>query len=147
MNSRRSLLLTLLLAPLCAAKPPADMQARLEAFVKEQPGGIAAAWVDAEGTALFSAGKFAADDARPITPDTQIEIGSVTKVFRRRRPISARIRRRSLKSPTLSCLRPSNAVSSAPPTSSSLRSEVNSYVPNNHPRRLVPLGLSPVRST
>jgi D-alanyl-D-alanine-carboxypeptidase/D-alanyl-D-alanine-endopeptidase len=64
-----------------SAKPPADTQARLDVFVLGKPSGVAVAWVDADGTTFFSAGKFAADDARAITPDTQFEIGSVTKVF------------------------------------------------------------------
>lgn len=63
------------------AKPPADVQARLDAFALGKPGGVAVAWVDADGVAFFSAGKISADDARAITPDTQFEIGSVTKVF------------------------------------------------------------------
>ncbi|HEX2854578.1 MAG TPA: serine hydrolase [Opitutaceae bacterium] len=63
------------------AKPPADTQAKLDAWNKDQPGGIALAWIDTDGTAFFSVGKFSGDDARPITPDTQFEIGSVTKVF------------------------------------------------------------------
>lgn len=62
-------------------KPPADTQARLEAYLQGKPGGVAVAWVDDDGEAFFSAGKFSADDARPITADTQFEIGSVTKVF------------------------------------------------------------------
>jgi len=69
------------LLPLAAAKPPADLQARLDAWIAGQPGGVAVAWVDAEGAVFQQAGKFSADDARPITPDTQFEIGSVTKVF------------------------------------------------------------------
>lgn len=63
------------------AKPPEDTQARVDAWIKNQPGGISLAWVDADGAAFFSAGKFSSADARPITPDTQFEIGSVTKVF------------------------------------------------------------------
>lgn len=81
MNTRLLALLSLSLATLCAAKPPADAQARLDAYAKDQPGGISVAWVDADGVAFFSAGKFSATDPRPITPDTQFEIGSVTKVF------------------------------------------------------------------
>jgi len=74
------------LAPILAiantdAKPPADTQARLDAFMQGKPGGVAVSWVDADGTMFFSSGKFAADDPRPVTPDTQFEIGSVTKVF------------------------------------------------------------------
>lgn len=77
-----ALLLSILALPsISAAKPPADAQSRLDAFVKGKPGGVAAAWVDSKGASFLQAGKFAADDARPITPDTQFEIGSVTKVF------------------------------------------------------------------
>ncbi|MCX6955953.1 MAG: serine hydrolase [Verrucomicrobia bacterium] len=67
--------------PLACAKPPADLQARLDGWIKGAPGGVAVAWVDADGTTFHQAGKFAADDPRPITPDTQFELGSVTKVF------------------------------------------------------------------
>jgi D-alanyl-D-alanine-carboxypeptidase/D-alanyl-D-alanine-endopeptidase len=81
MHFRFSTLLAFTMAVVAAAKPPADAQARLDAYVKDKPGGIAVAWVDAEGAAFFTAGKFSADDARPITPDTQFQIGSVTKVF------------------------------------------------------------------
>lgn len=82
-NIVRSLLLipALLMTPFAHAKPPVDVQARLDAFAQGKPGGVAVAWVDADGAAFFSAGKFSADDARAITPDTQFEIGSVTKVF------------------------------------------------------------------
>ncbi|HVS53666.1 MAG TPA: serine hydrolase domain-containing protein [Opitutaceae bacterium] len=60
---------------------PVGLQARLDAFAKGKPGGIAAAWVDAAGVTFFTAGKFSATDPRVITPDTQFEIGSLTKVF------------------------------------------------------------------
>ncbi|HEY4299236.1 MAG TPA: serine hydrolase [Candidatus Didemnitutus sp.] len=63
------------------AKPPADLQARLDRWIAGQPGGIAVAWVDADGEAFYTAGKHSATDARPITPDTQFELGSITKVF------------------------------------------------------------------
>jgi len=63
------------------AKPPADLAARLDDWSRDQPGGVAVAWVDAAGAAFYQAGKFSSDDARLITPDTQFEIGSVTKVF------------------------------------------------------------------
>ncbi len=66
---------------LCAAQPPADVQSRLDAFLKGKPGGIAAVWVDVNGATFFQSGKFDVGDARPITPNTQFEIGSVTKVF------------------------------------------------------------------
>ena len=63
------------------AKPPANLQERLEQWNQGQPGGVAVAWVDADGTAFFQTGQFDAGDPRPITPDTQFELGSVTKVF------------------------------------------------------------------
>lgn len=66
---------------LASAKPPADVQAKLEAFIEGSPGGVSMAWVDGDGPVFFHAGAFAADDARAITPDTQYEMGSVTKVF------------------------------------------------------------------
>lgn len=71
----------LFLLPLVGAKPPGDMQTRLDAWIKGTPGGVAVAWVDADGAVFQQAGKFSADDTRQITPDTQFEIGSVTKVF------------------------------------------------------------------
>lgn len=69
------------LLPLVSAKPPADIQARLDEFVKGKPGGVAVAWVDADGPVFFNAGKFSTADARPMTADTQFEIGSLTKTF------------------------------------------------------------------
>ncbi|NNN05739.1 MAG: serine hydrolase [Elusimicrobia bacterium] len=66
---------------ICTAKPPVDAQSRIDVFVKGQPGGVAVVWVDADGASFFQAGRFSKDDARPITPDTQFELGSVTKVF------------------------------------------------------------------
>lgn len=81
MKTPRFVLLGLALMSPVFAKPPADTQARLDAYAKSHPGGISVAWVDTEGVAFFSAGKFSATDPRAITPDTQFEIGSVTKVF------------------------------------------------------------------
>jgi serine-type D-Ala-D-Ala carboxypeptidase/endopeptidase len=66
--------------PLPAA-PALDIAAELTRWNKAQPGGIAVAWIDADGPQFFQAGQFAAGDPRPIGPDTQFEIGSVTKVF------------------------------------------------------------------
>jgi D-alanyl-D-alanine-carboxypeptidase/D-alanyl-D-alanine-endopeptidase len=66
---------------IASARPPADMQARADAFIKGSPGGVSIAWVDADGPAFFHAGVFSADDARALTPDTEYEMGSVTKVF------------------------------------------------------------------
>jgi D-alanyl-D-alanine-carboxypeptidase/D-alanyl-D-alanine-endopeptidase len=66
---------------LAHAKPPADLQARIDAFAKGQTGGIAIAWVDADGPQFFQAGTFSGTDPRPVTADTEFEMGSVTKVF------------------------------------------------------------------
>ena len=74
-------LLALLAIPLTAATPPSDLQARLDTWIKGQPGGVAVAWVDADGAAFFQSGQFDGTDPRPITPDTQFELGSITKVF------------------------------------------------------------------
>ena len=63
------------------AKPPADIQARLDDWVKDQPGGVSVAWVDADGAAFFQSGHIDAAGSPRITPDTQFELGSVTKVF------------------------------------------------------------------
>jgi serine-type D-Ala-D-Ala carboxypeptidase/endopeptidase len=81
MKATAALFTVLCMVPLGSAKPPADTQARLDAWVAGRPGGIALAWVDADGPAFFTAGKFSADDPRAITADTQFEMGSVTKVF------------------------------------------------------------------
>jgi len=71
--------------PLCVASVSAaaipDVQTAIESWTKEQPGGVAVAWVDESGVKFFQTGGFAPGDNRPITPDTQFEIGSVTKVF------------------------------------------------------------------
>src|SRR2546423_410906 len=83
MNPKSAVLLLLVsfVLPLGSAKPPPDIQARLDAWTKGEPGGIAVAWLDADGAAFHQSGQFAADDPRHITPDTQFELGSVTKVF------------------------------------------------------------------
>ncbi len=73
--------LSLGMASVAVALPPADLQQRLDEWIKGQPGGVAVAWVDGEGTAFFQAGRFDREDSPPITPDTQFEIGSITKVF------------------------------------------------------------------
>ena len=75
------LLSALLLTSLAVAKPPADIQARLDSWVKGQPGGISVGWVDADGVTFFRSGKIDDENPNLITPDTQYEIGSVTKVF------------------------------------------------------------------
>src|ERR1700678_346922 len=75
------ILLSSAAATLSMARPPADMQAKLDAFIKGSPGGVAVAWVDSDGAAFFQAGTYSADDPRVITPDTQFELGSISKVF------------------------------------------------------------------
>lgn len=81
MKNTLLLLLALFCVPFAAAKPPADLQARLDLWIKGQPGGVAVAWVDADGAAFFQAGKYSEADPRTVTPDTQFELGSITKVF------------------------------------------------------------------
>jgi CubicO group peptidase (beta-lactamase class C family) len=71
----------LIAAAAAHAAPPADLQQRLDALVKGSPGGAAVAWVDADGAVYFQSGTFSSDDPRPITADTQFELGSVSKVF------------------------------------------------------------------
>jgi D-alanyl-D-alanine-carboxypeptidase/D-alanyl-D-alanine-endopeptidase len=80
---KKTILIGLILCVVASAfaKPPADLQQQLNAFAKGDSGGIAVAWVDGDGTVFFQTGTYSADDPRPITPDTQFEIGSVTKVF------------------------------------------------------------------
>lgn len=72
--------LTLSMTGSGTAKTP-DLQTALDQWLGQQPGGVAAAYVDATGVTFFNAGRFSAKDARPLTPDTQFEIGSLTKVF------------------------------------------------------------------
>lgn len=81
MKSFHCVAVLLLVAAAGYAKPPADLQQRLDALVKGESGGAAIAWVDADGTAFLTSGSFDAADPRPVTPDTLFEIGSVTKVF------------------------------------------------------------------
>ena len=68
------------LVSLCSATTP-DVQTLIETWNKDKPGGVAVAWVDEKGVQFFQTGRFAKADDRPITPDTQFEIGSITKVF------------------------------------------------------------------
>jgi len=63
------------------AEAPKTMPATLAQWLGAQPGGVAAAYVDANGVTFASAGRFSASDPRPMTPDTEFEIGSVSKVF------------------------------------------------------------------
>jgi CubicO group peptidase (beta-lactamase class C family) len=71
----------LLLNGSLAAAPAVDLDAALKQWLAGQPGGLAAAYIDAGGVTFANAGRFDAADARAITPDTQFEIGSVSKVF------------------------------------------------------------------
>ena len=68
------------LVSVSAAEVP-DVQTVIDTWNKDKPGGVAVAWVDETGVRFFQTGGLAKADARPITPDTQFEIGSVTKVF------------------------------------------------------------------
>ena len=61
--------------------PAPDIPTILREWLDTQRGGVAAALITREGVAFHEAGKFSADDPRPITADTQFEIGSITKVF------------------------------------------------------------------
>ena len=70
----------LALIPLCPAATP-DVQTLIDTWNQDKPGGVAVAWVDEKGVQFFQTGHFARTDDRPVTPDTQFEIGSVTKVF------------------------------------------------------------------
>lgn len=61
---------------------PANLDETLQKWLEQRPGGIAIAYVNADGVTFYNAGKL--DDAAgvsAITPDTQFEIGSITKVF------------------------------------------------------------------
>ena len=57
------------------------MQARLDLWAKGEAGGVAAAWVDRDGPVFFQSGTLDAADPRPVTADTQFEVGSISKVF------------------------------------------------------------------
>ncbi len=62
-----------------AARP--DVAAEAKRWLGDHPGGAAIAYVDASGVTLVNVGQFGPGDARPITPDTAFEIGSISKVF------------------------------------------------------------------
>jgi len=66
------------LASVSAVATP-DVQSIIDTWNKDRPGGVAVAWVDEKGVQFFQTGHFAKTDDRPVTPDTQFEIGSVTK--------------------------------------------------------------------
>jgi D-alanyl-D-alanine-carboxypeptidase/D-alanyl-D-alanine-endopeptidase len=57
------------------------VQTVIETSNKQESDGVAAARVDKCGPRFCQTGRFARADDRPTTPDTQFEIGSVTKVF------------------------------------------------------------------
>lgn len=84
MTFRHFLVLTLALLPASitgALAAPPDTVAKIEAWNRNHPGGLAVVQVDAEGLHFHTTGKYAADDDRAISPDTVFEIGSLTKVF------------------------------------------------------------------
>ena len=78
---RRFGLLWVVLLVVAHARPPADVQQRIETLVAPGAGGAAVAWVDRDGVALFAAGHLDGPDSAAVTPDTRFELGSVTKVF------------------------------------------------------------------
>ena len=64
------------------ARPPETLiRNSLQTWLGESPGGVAAAYIDRDGVVFEQAGRFSAADHRSLTPDTQFEIGSVTKTF------------------------------------------------------------------
>ena len=65
----------LALTSLCPAATP-DVQTLIDTWNQDKPGGVAVAWVDENGVQFFQTGHFAKTDDRPVTPDTQFEIGS-----------------------------------------------------------------------
>jgi len=81
LNTPTLLIFTLTMVPITRARPPTDMQVKLDAWAKGESGGAVAAWVDADGPVYFESGTFDATDPRPITPDTVFEVGSISKVF------------------------------------------------------------------
>ncbi len=67
---------------LAAARPAESLlKTSLKTWLAASPGGVAAAYIDANGVLFVQAGQFSAADPRPVTPDTLFEIGSVTKTF------------------------------------------------------------------
>ena len=80
-NRGAALAATLLTAAATRAATVPDVQTAIDEWNHGKPGGVAVAWVDEAGTQFFQTGHFSRADARPITPDTPFEIGSVTKVF------------------------------------------------------------------
>lgn len=70
-----------LFGSMAAAKPPPGIQKKLDSFVAGGPGGAALAWVDSNGVEFYQSGTLSSDDPRTITPDTQFELGSLTKIF------------------------------------------------------------------
>jgi CubicO group peptidase (beta-lactamase class C family) len=69
------------LLPLSAFAAKPDLTAEAKRWLGAHAGGAAIAYVDAGGAAFATVGQFAPGDARPITPDTTFEIGSISKTF------------------------------------------------------------------
>lgn len=74
-------LLALLMPAASSVSAAGDPAASLTQWLGKRPGGAAMAVVDEGGVHFHQAGRLSATDDRAITPDTQWEIGSVTKVF------------------------------------------------------------------
>jgi serine-type D-Ala-D-Ala carboxypeptidase/endopeptidase len=58
-----------------------DLQARADQFVAFSDGGVALACVEGDQVSFYCAGGFGPEDQRLIAPDTQFQIGSITKIF------------------------------------------------------------------
>ena len=81
LRSAACVAIALLMASSAFAATTPDVQTLINNWNTDKPGGIAVAWVDEHGVQFYQSGHFAKGDDRPITPDTQFEIGSITKVF------------------------------------------------------------------
>jgi D-alanyl-D-alanine-carboxypeptidase/D-alanyl-D-alanine-endopeptidase len=80
MQTRHFFALMVGLTASAAGKPELDPALR-RWIDTSRSGGAVVAYVDSSGTTFAAVGQFSPDDRRPIDPDTQFEIGSVTKVF------------------------------------------------------------------
>ena len=73
--------LTTLLFGNVSADPAADPDTALKEWLGKRTGAVAMARVTAQGVTFHQAGQLSPEHPEPPTPDTQWEIGSVTKVF------------------------------------------------------------------
>jgi CubicO group peptidase (beta-lactamase class C family) len=70
----------LMCATASAALPP-ETQETLSRWLEGNPGGIVVALIDASGVEFAQAGTFSTDNPKRVNPDSQFEIGSISKVF------------------------------------------------------------------